>query len=46
MPSDSSTTGAIQADRLNSRISSLPAVVDVSLSLPQGAMGALLVQMA
>jgi len=43
MPSDSSTTRAlIKADHLEFLYSSLPAVVDVSLSLPRGAMGALI----
>lgn len=43
MPSDSSTTAAlIQARQLSFSYSSLPAVVDVSLSLPRGAMGALI----
>jgi iron complex transport system ATP-binding protein len=43
MPNDSSTTGAlIQADHLEFSYSSLPAVVDVSFSLPRGAMGALI----
>ena len=43
MPSDTSTTGAlIRADHLEFSYSSLPAVVDVSLSLPRGAMGALI----
>ena len=43
MPSDSLTSGAlIQADHLEFSYSSLPAVVDVSLSLPRGAMGALI----
>src|SRR6266498_6059654 len=43
MLSDSSTTGAlIRADHLEFSYSSLPAVVDVSLSLPRGAMGALI----
>src|SRR5258705_12023277 len=43
MPSDSSTTGAlIKADHLEFSYSSLPAVVDLSLSLPRGAMGALI----
>jgi len=43
MPSDSLTTGApIQAHHLEFSYSSLPAVIDVSLSLPRGAMGALI----
>jgi iron complex transport system ATP-binding protein len=43
MPSDSSTSGAlIQADHLEFSYSSLPAVVDVSLSVLRGAMGALI----
>jgi len=43
MPSDCSTAGAlIQADHLEFSYSSLPAVVDVSLSVPRGAMGALI----
>lgn len=43
MPSDSSTTGAlIQARQLSFSYSSLHAVIDVSLSLPRGAMGALI----
>lgn len=43
MPSDSSTNWAlIQADNLEFSYSSLPAVVDVSLSLPRGSMGALI----
>jgi iron complex transport system ATP-binding protein len=43
MPSNSSTTGAlIQGHHLEFSYSSLPAVVDVSLSLPRGAMGALI----
>jgi len=43
MPSDSSTTGALsQARDVSFSYSSLPAVVDVSLSVPRGAMGALI----
>ena len=43
MPNDSSTTGTlIQAEHLEFSYSLLPAVVDVSLSLPRGAMGALI----
>lgn len=43
MPSDSSTSGALtQADHLEFSYSSLPAVVDVSLTLPHGAIGALI----
>jgi len=43
MASDSSSSEAlIQADHLEFSYSSLPAVVDVSLSLPRGAMGALI----
>ena len=43
MPSDSVTTAPlIQARNLSFSYSSLPAVVDVSLSLPRGAMGALI----
>ncbi len=42
MPSDSSNTGAlIQARDMSFSYSSLRAVIDVSLSLPRGAMGAL-----
>ena len=43
MPSESVTTAPlIQARNLSFSYSSLPAVVDVSLSLPRGAMGALI----
>ena len=43
MPNDPSTTGTlIQAEHLEFSYSLLPAVVDVSLSLPRGAMGALI----
>jgi iron complex transport system ATP-binding protein len=43
MPNDSSNTGAlIQARDVSFSYSSLPAVIDVSLSLPRGAMGALI----
>ena len=43
MPSESVTTAPlIQAHNLSFSYSSLPAVVDVSLSLPRGAMGALI----
>src|SRR6266404_4492489 len=43
MPSDSSTTGAlIQARDVSFSYSSLHAVIEVSLSLPRGAMGALI----
>jgi len=43
MPSDSSTNGMlIQADHLEFSYSSLPAVIDVSLSVPRGAMAALI----
>jgi iron complex transport system ATP-binding protein len=43
MPSDSSTTGAlIQARDVSFSYSSLHAVIEVSLSIPRGAMGALI----
>lgn len=43
MPNGSSTTEVlIQADHLEFSYSALPAVIDVSLSLPRGAMGALI----
>lgn len=43
MPSDSSTSGAVIRTRdVSFSYSSLPAVVDVSLSVPRGAMGALI----
>jgi iron complex transport system ATP-binding protein len=43
MPSDSSTTGAlIQARDVSFSYSSLPAVIEVSLSIPRGAIGALI----
>ena len=43
MPSDSSTTGAlIQARDVSFSYSSLQAVIEVSLSIPRGAMGALI----
>jgi iron complex transport system ATP-binding protein len=43
MPNDSSTTGAlIQARYVSFSYSSLPAVIEVSLSIPRGAMGALI----
>jgi len=43
MPSDSSVTGAlIQARDVNFSYSSLHAVIEVSLSMPRGAMGALI----
>ena len=43
MPSNSSISGAlVEARDLNFSYASLPAVVDVSMSLPRGAMGALI----